>query len=184
MCRLGQGFRRGELLCVIKEKHYNAGERGGAWERGERNQDQQGGTLQGWIRVSWEPSGAEQHKRDFERKGINQRGFLSCLPWCMPWASLPQVTPTLSFKKAALLTNSFIWKWIFREMLKGTGMSCMSVLMQGKNRLCGEAGAKDFSVNPWKWTKNYRRTSEFQKLWNWWDSSWDLPGVKKDPVNI
>ena len=29
-------------------------------------------------------------------------------------------------------------------------MSCASVLMQGKNRLRGEAGAKDFSVNPWK----------------------------------
>lgn len=117
VCRLGQGLGRGD--CPVK-----SGRRmtmlGKVGHLGERGKGQQGGMLRGWWRESWEPLEAQQHKRDFGRRRINQR-ILKLFAMVCAIGLFPLVTPALSLAKAALLTSSFIWKWILRGILKRVG---------------------------------------------------------------
>ena len=58
--------------------------------------------------------------RDFERKGIRQRGFLSLFTMMYVYEPVSLWSlPHRLLKKAALLTNSFMCKWIFLRIMKG-----------------------------------------------------------------
>lgn len=86
---------------------------------------------------------------DFGRTGINRWGFLSCLPWCVLWASLPLVTAALSLEKDALLTKFFYVKVDCSGNTEaGRDEFYVCVDARQKQTRCREAGVKDSSVNP------------------------------------
>lgn len=73
--------------------------------------------------------------RDFERKGIHQRGFLSCL-LTMVYVYGPVSLWSLphSLLKKGCIANSFMCKWIFLRIMKGAKDElCVCVDARAKN---------------------------------------------------